>query len=69
MSESVTLNVTGMKCGGCESAITEKLFADDGVMAVTASHQNNVIDVEYDGQLTNLEAIKKIIEAAGYSVN
>ena len=69
MSESITLNVIGMKCGGCESGITEKLFANDGVMAVTASHQNDLVDVEYDGQVTDLEAIKRIIVTAGYQIN
>ena len=69
MSKSVSLNVTGMKCGGCESTLTAKLLTDAGVTAVTASHQNNLVNVEYDQQLTNLDAIKKIIAAAGYNVD
>lgn len=69
MSELVSFNVTGMKCGGCESTVTEKLFADEGVIAVTASHQNKLVDVEFDAQLTNQDAIKQLIVGAGYSVD
>ena len=49
MSELVSLNVNGMKCGGCESTLQEKLRAVDGVISAIASHQNNTVEIEYDG--------------------
>lgn len=68
MSKSITLTVTGMKCGGCENTVTEKLFADEGVLTVNASHKNNFIAIKYEDAETNPEAIKQIITVAGYSV-
>ena len=68
MSESVSLNVTGMKCGGCESAVTNKLLAVEGVVSVQASHQDNRVDIEYNEAEASLQTLKMIIEGAGYSV-
>ena len=36
MSESVSLAVTGMKCGGCESNVKSKLNSIEGVISVEA---------------------------------
>jgi copper chaperone CopZ len=68
MSKSISLNVKGMKCSSCEAAITEKLFANDGVIAVTASHKGDYVAVEYEKRLTNTAIIKQIVEDAGYQV-
>jgi copper chaperone len=64
MIESLTLTVTGMKCGGCETNIIEKLSAISGVISVTASAKNNEISIEYNNELIELDTIKAtIIEA------
>ena len=67
--EKVTLNVTGMKCGGCETNVRGKLTAVDGVTAVSASHKDNIVSVEFDPQKTSLQAIKSIITDAGFSIS
>ena len=61
MSESVSLNVTGMKCGGCESAVTNKLLVVEGVVSVQASHQDNRVDIEYNEAEASLQTLKMII--------
>lgn len=68
MTESVTLTVTGMKCGGCESNVTNKLKTVDGVLSVNASSKDNEVSVEYDADKTGLDAITEAIVEAGFTV-
>ncbi len=68
MSETVVLNVNGMKCGGCESNIKETLSAIEGVESVSASHKENTVEVTYDASTTDLDAIKQAITGAGFEV-
>ena len=68
MAESIELTVTGMKCGGCESNVKNKLGAIDGVLAVTASSKEKKVGVDYDAEKTDLAAIKAAIAEAGFTV-
>lgn len=68
MSETVSLTVTGMKCGGCESNLTQKLSALSGIVSVKASHQNKLVDVEYEPAEIDLDEIEDAIAEAGFSV-
>ena len=68
MIESVVLTVTDMKCGGCETNITDKLGAINGVISVKASSKDNVVSVEYDTEKTTLDTIKEAIIGAGFTV-
>jgi len=68
MSETVTLSVSGMKCGGCEANVTGKLNGIDGVLTAKASSKDKEVIVEYDAEKTDLDAIKEAIAAAGYVV-
>jgi copper chaperone CopZ len=68
MIESLTLTVTGMKCGGCETNIIEKLSAISGVISVTASAKNNEISIEYNNELIDLDTIKATIIEAGFGL-
>lgn len=68
MTESIELTVTGMKCGGCETNVKEKLGALDGVLSVTASSKEKKVGVDYDAGKTDLDAIKATIAAAGFVV-
>ena len=68
MIESVVLTVTGMKCGGCETNVTGKLEAIDGVLSVKASHKDKEVSVEFDAEKTSLNAIEDAITDAGFTV-
>jgi copper chaperone len=68
MTESVSLTVTGMKCGGCESNVTSKLEAIDGVLSVNASSKDKEVNVEFDAEKTSLGAITEAIIEAGFTV-
>ncbi len=68
MTESVSLTVTGMKCGGCENNVTTKLLALAGVISVKVSHQAKQVDVEYDPLQVELDEIEDTISGAGFTV-
>jgi copper chaperone len=68
MSESVSLDVTGMKCGGCETTVKKKLNEIDGVVSVEAMNKENKVDVEFDSDKTNVEAISAAVTEAGFVV-
>ena len=68
MSESASLNVTGMKCGGCEKNVKEKLGGRDGILSMNVSHKDDNVEVEFDGDQISLDEIKKVIMDAGYTV-
>jgi len=68
MTESISLDVTGMKCGGCEDNVKTKLNAVDGVNSVEASHKENTVTVDFDADNTSVEAITAVITGAGFVV-
>ena len=68
MIESVVLTVTDMKCGGCETNISGKLEAVDGVISVKALFKDKEVSVEYDTEKTSLDTIKNTITDAGFTV-
>jgi copper chaperone len=68
LAEHLTLNVNGMTCGGCENAVKRAVSMVGGVSAVTASHAEHRVTVDYDASKTNSAAIAKAIQAAGYEV-
>ena len=57
-----------MKCGGCETNIKEKLGSRDGILSMKASHKDDTVEVEFDGDQISLEDIKKAIMEAGFTV-
>ena len=68
MIESVVLTVTDMKCGGCETNITGKLEAINGVISAKALFKDKEVSVEYDTEKTSLYTIKNTITGAGFTV-
>lgn len=68
MTESVSLTVIGMKCGGCENNVTTKLKAIDGVLSVNASSKDKEVNVEFDAEKTSLDVIAGAIIDAGFAV-
>jgi copper chaperone CopZ len=65
---TIQLQVTGMKCGGCENTVVKTVTALAGVTSVKASHKENRVDVEYDPAQIDPEAIRKAIAGQGFTV-
>jgi copper chaperone len=68
MTESVTLKVGGMKCGGCETIVNNKLKTLAGVKSSSASSKSAEVQVEFDAGTTSRQAIIDTINEAGYTV-
>lgn len=68
MMETLTLNVTGMTCGGCENAVKRGLARLDGVGEVTASHAVARVVVTFDPNRVSPDEIRARIGAMGYQV-
>ena len=67
--EQVTLQVTGMTCGGCENAVKRAVARLEGVSNVTASHADDQVTVEYDRTLVDRTKIAAAITTAGYTAS
>jgi copper chaperone len=68
MSETIQLRVTGMTCGGCENAVRRSVGQLAGVERVTASHEQERVDVVFDPAKVTRQAIEQKIETIGYHV-
>jgi copper chaperone len=68
MAEELTLKVTGMTCGGCESAVRRAVSMVGGVSDVMASHRDDKVVVKYDPAKADRAAIVHAIQNAGYAV-
>lgn len=68
MTESSVLTVKGMKCGGCETNVKDKLLAVEGVISVTAAFKQSEVSVEFDSAKVTLDVIKNVITEAGFTV-
>ncbi|MDC9728601.1 MAG: heavy-metal-associated domain-containing protein [Methyloprofundus sp.] len=68
MTDSVKLTVTGMKCGGCEKTVTDKLMAEEGVLKVVANHADDEVTVEFDGNEIEEDDVIELIEKLGFAV-
>ena len=62
------LKVTGMTCGGCVDVVTRALVAVDGVHNVNVSLANGEANVDFDENMTSIDAIALAVEKAGYDV-
>lgn len=63
-----TLDVRGMTCGHCESAVKGALEGLEGVQAVEVNLGSGKVDVTYDGAKVTLADMREAIEDQGYDV-
>ena len=68
MTTIVKLNVTGMKCGGCENTIKQALTGKAGILSVDTSHGDDRVEVEFDETTIEEDDVIELIEAAGFKV-
>ena len=66
--ENVTLNVNGMSCGHCVSAVEGSVGKLDGVNQVKVHLESGKVDVAFDQEKVTLEEIKETIDDQGYDV-
>lgn len=63
---TVTLSVSNMTCAACPITVKKALSKVDGVEKAEVSYENKEAVVTYDDTKTNVEALTKATEGAGY---
>ena len=67
-AKTLTYEVKGMTCTGCEEAISASVKKIDGVKEVAADYKSGRVVVTFDPGKASPEAIGKAIEKPGYKV-
>jgi len=65
---NIELKVDGMKCGGCSGRLKRVLEATDGVNSTEIVLETKQVTVDYDDANIGVDAIKSVIEDAGFTV-
>jgi len=60
---------TSAVCGMCKGTIETAVENVEGVKSASLDVETKVVSVKYDGDVTNLDAIKTAITKAGYSAD
>ena len=63
-----TLNIEGMHCASCVSAVEKSLSKVDGVEEASVNLATETASVSYDQEKTGEEELRQAVEDAGYSV-
>ncbi len=62
------LQVTGMRCGGCEVLVKEALEELEGVREAEASHLKGTVVVDYEPETVSIASLATVIEEQGFKV-
>jgi copper chaperone len=65
---TVTIQVVGMHCAHCTTAVTEALKKLDGVEAVDVNLQAGTVFIQYDSSKVQESQLISTIEEQGYDV-
>lgn len=65
-TQTVTLSVPGMTCAACPVTVKKALSKVEGVEKIVVSFEKKQAVVTYDDAKTNVEALTKATENAGY---
>ena len=67
-TQTITLNIEGMTCGGCVKSVTNSLNQVAGVQSVDVSLDHNSATISFDDSQAQQSALKEAIEDAGFDV-
>jgi Cu+-exporting ATPase len=65
---TLRIPIKNMHCNSCSIRIERALQMTPGIIHAWASLGTNAVDVEYDPETVNFDAIRQAIEQAGYHV-
>jgi copper chaperone len=65
--ETIRLNVTGMTCGHCKSAVQNALARQPGVRAATVDLERGTAQVEYDPSAVTPTQLTAAVAEEGYT--
>lgn len=64
--ETIDLKIEGMTCGGCVKSVTRVLTGLAGVASADVSLEEGRARVTFDPGKAGIDALKQVIERAGY---
>jgi copper chaperone CopZ len=67
-NKTLTLQVEGMTCTGCEATIENKIKGLQGVSKVKADHKKGLTQIEFDSSKVEKPAFIDAIKSTGYKV-
>ena len=62
------LNVKGMTCGGCTSAVTKALLATQGVKDVAVDLDQGKATIRFDDGVASIGDLRSAVTRSGYEV-
>ena len=66
MSDKVQLNISGMTCATCVRRVEEGLRETPGVISTTVNFATEKAQVEYDKNITDVDALQNKVRDLGY---
>jgi len=66
--QTVTLEISGMTCGGCVRSVGNVLNALDGVVKAEVSLEKRNAVVAFDPAKVGVEQLKRSVEEAGFEI-
>lgn len=67
-TQTVTIKVEGMHCGGCSSSVTKALKATPGVEDAQVSFEKGEAVIKYDDQKVTVAKLREVITGTGFKV-
>ena len=67
--ETIQLNITGMTCGHCQSAVQNALRRQAGVRAATVDLEGGTARVEYDPAAVSPDQLAAAVAEEGYTAD
>jgi len=68
MIQSKVINLTGMKCAGCETVIEDAIKKTGNIHAVKADFRKSIVYVRFDPEIISLTGIEEICSGCGYNI-
>jgi len=65
-TKTVTIRVSGMKCGNCSSSVAKALKATAGVKDVEVSSAKGEALITYDDEKVNEAKLREVINGTGF---
>lgn len=65
--ETVTLQIGGMHCGGCEEIIRHVLEREPGVKGCSVSHETGRARIAFDAAQRSAEQLAEAVRLSGYT--
>ncbi len=66
--KNITLDVKGMTCGHCKSAVNGALEELEGVVKVEVNLETGKVEVNFDESKVDETKLKDVVEEQGYDV-